>query len=144
MGLAFDKCQTRPTHMETILTGLDRCVCLDSSDFGDRLANVGFFLLAINRYNPETTAVFQDYVVSQCEDRTFDCYANLALLKLWVYFFFHFYIYVLVSHFLVSTQRDFKFCFKEFQDDTFTIYHVSYYQSSLLTGYDGEFIISSI
>jgi len=58
MGLAFDKCQTRPAHMEAILTGLDR-------------------------YNPETTAVFQDYVVQQCEDRTFDCYANLALLKLY-------------------------------------------------------------
>jgi hypothetical protein len=26
MGLAFDKCQTRPAHMEAILTGLDRCV----------------------------------------------------------------------------------------------------------------------
>jgi hypothetical protein len=32
--------------------------------------------------NPETTTVFQDYVALQCEDRTFDCYANLALLKL--------------------------------------------------------------
>ena len=43
MGLAFDKCQTRPTHMETILTGLDRCVCLDSSYFGDSLADVRVF-----------------------------------------------------------------------------------------------------
>ncbi|WEW60509.1 hypothetical protein PRK78_005996 [Emydomyces testavorans] len=55
---AFDKCKTRPAHIEAILNGLDR-------------------------YNPETTAVFQDYVVQQCEDRTFDCYANLALLKLY-------------------------------------------------------------
>ncbi|KAI1909149.1 hypothetical protein LOZ39_004514 [Ophidiomyces ophidiicola] len=56
--MAFDKCKTRPAHIDTILNGLDR-------------------------YNPETTAVFQDYVVQQCEDRTFDCYANLALLKLY-------------------------------------------------------------
>jgi translation initiation factor 3 subunit K len=54
---SFDKCKTRPAHIETILTGLDR-------------------------YNPETTSALQDYVVQQCEDRTFDCYANLALLKL--------------------------------------------------------------
>ncbi|KAJ9302934.1 hypothetical protein DTO271G3_308 [Paecilomyces variotii] len=58
MVLAFDKCETRPAHIDAILSGLDR-------------------------YNPETTSVFQDYVVQQCEDRTFDCYANLALLKLY-------------------------------------------------------------
>ncbi|GAD92136.1 eukaryotic translation initiation factor 3 subunit EifCk, putative [Paecilomyces variotii No. 5] len=58
MVLAFDKCETRPAHIDAILNGLDR-------------------------YNPETTTVFQDYVVQQCEDRTFDCYANLALLKLY-------------------------------------------------------------
>lgn len=57
MGVAFDKCETRPAHIEAILSGLDR-------------------------YNPETTTVFQDYVAQQCEERTFDCYANLALLKL--------------------------------------------------------------
>ncbi|KAK2763728.1 hypothetical protein FQN54_009344 [Arachnomyces sp. PD_36] len=58
MVLSFDKCETRPSHIDAILNGLDR-------------------------YNPETTTVFQDYVVQQCEDRTFDCYANLALLKLY-------------------------------------------------------------
>ncbi|KAF3896871.1 Eukaryotic translation initiation factor 3 subunit K [Trichophyton interdigitale] len=58
MSTGFDKCKTRPPHMDAILNGLDR-------------------------YNPETTTVFQDYVVQQCEDRTFDCYANLALLKLY-------------------------------------------------------------
>ncbi|KAJ5235299.1 uncharacterized protein N7469_004467 [Penicillium citrinum] len=56
--VAFDKCETRPAHIDAILNGLDR-------------------------YNPETTTVFQDYVQQQCEDRTFDCYANLALLKLY-------------------------------------------------------------
>ncbi|KAL4879655.1 COP9 signalosome [Aspergillus karnatakaensis] len=58
MGVAFDKCETRPANIDAILSGLDR-------------------------YNPETTTVFQDYVVQQCEDRTFDCYSNLALLKLY-------------------------------------------------------------
>ncbi|KAJ6115713.1 Eukaryotic translation initiation factor 3 subunit K [Penicillium sp. IBT 18751x] len=56
--VAFDKCETRPAHIDAILNGLDR-------------------------YNPETTTVFQDYVAQQCEDRSFDCYANLALLKLY-------------------------------------------------------------
>ncbi|OJD13070.1 eukaryotic translation initiation factor 3 subunit K [Emergomyces pasteurianus Ep9510] len=55
---AFDKCKTRPQHIDVILNGLDR-------------------------YNPETTTIFQEYVVQQCEDRSFDCYANLALLKLY-------------------------------------------------------------
>ena len=57
MGIAFDYAPDRPEHIDTILNGLDR-------------------------YNPETTTVFQDYVTQQCEDRTYDCYANLALLKL--------------------------------------------------------------
>ncbi len=57
MSGPFDYSQDRPEHIENILNGLDR-------------------------YNPETTGVFQDYVASQCEERTYDCYANLALLKL--------------------------------------------------------------
>ena len=57
MGIAFDQAPGRPDHIEAILNGLDR-------------------------YNPETTTVFQDYVTAQCEERTYDCYANLALLKL--------------------------------------------------------------
>lgn len=59
MGAPFDYAQDRPEHIEQILNGLDR-------------------------YNPETTAVFQDYVMEQCEKQTYDCYANLALLKLYV------------------------------------------------------------
>ncbi|MCJ1286195.1 hypothetical protein MMC26_005540 [Xylographa opegraphella] len=58
MGIAFDYAPERPEHIDAILNGLDR-------------------------YNPETTSVFQDYVAQQCEDRTYDCYANLALLKLY-------------------------------------------------------------
>ena len=57
MGIAFDYAPDRPANIDAILNGLDR-------------------------YNPETTKVFEDYVVQQCEDRTYDCYANLALLKL--------------------------------------------------------------
>jgi hypothetical protein len=59
MGFPFDYAADRPDHIEQILNGLDR-------------------------YNPETTAVFQDYVMQQCENQTYDCYANLALLKLCV------------------------------------------------------------
>jgi len=57
MGIPFDYAPDRPEYIENILNGLDR-------------------------YNPETTTVFQDYVNQQCEERTYDCYANLALLKL--------------------------------------------------------------
>jgi translation initiation factor 3 subunit K len=57
MGIAFDYAPDRPDHIDAILNGLDR-------------------------YNPETTEVFQQYVIDQCENRTIDCYANLALLKL--------------------------------------------------------------
>ncbi|KAI4139997.1 MAG: hypothetical protein LQ340_007942 [Diploschistes diacapsis] len=64
MGQSFDTAQERPHNIDDILNGLDR-------------------------YNPETTSIFQDYVVQQCEDRTYDCYANLALLKL-AYFRYQF------------------------------------------------------
>ena len=57
MRIAFDVAPDRPENIDTILNGLDR-------------------------YNPETTAVFQEYVAQQCENQTYDCYANLALLKL--------------------------------------------------------------
>ncbi|KAK3677337.1 hypothetical protein LTR78_002875 [Recurvomyces mirabilis] len=56
--VAFDYAPERPEHIDTILNGLDR-------------------------YNPETTTVFQDYVAQQCESQTYDAYANLALLKLY-------------------------------------------------------------
>jgi len=59
MGLAFDHALERPEHIDAILNGLDR-------------------------YNPETTTVFQEYVAQQCESQTYDAYANLALLKLYV------------------------------------------------------------
>ncbi|KAF2869041.1 armadillo-type protein [Massariosphaeria phaeospora] len=58
MGVAFDLAPERPDHINLILDGLDR-------------------------YNPETTSVFQDYIMQQCENQTYDCFANLALLKLY-------------------------------------------------------------
>ncbi|KAK6537964.1 hypothetical protein TWF694_010859 [Orbilia ellipsospora] len=56
--VSFDHAEERPEHITNILNGLDR-------------------------YNPETTTIFQDYVAQQCEYGTYDCYANLALLKLY-------------------------------------------------------------
>ncbi|MCJ1308683.1 hypothetical protein MMC25_002337 [Agyrium rufum] len=58
MGKGFDFVEGRPDFISEILNGLDR-------------------------YNPGTTTVFQDYVTTQCEERSYDCYANLALLKLY-------------------------------------------------------------
>ena len=57
MVYAFDKCKERPAHIDETLNGL-------------------------NRYNPETTTIFQEYVSQQCEEKFFDTYACLALLKL--------------------------------------------------------------
>lgn len=57
MGIPYDYAPDRPQHIETILNGLDR-------------------------YNPEVTPIFQEYVTEQCEQRSIDSYANLALLKL--------------------------------------------------------------
>ena len=66
MGLSFDYSPDRPENIEAILNGLDR-------------------------YNPEVTSTFQEYVAQQCENQTYDCYGNLALLKLYVDdFFLHF------------------------------------------------------
>ncbi|KIW50604.1 eukaryotic translation initiation factor 3 subunit K [Exophiala xenobiotica] len=58
MPQAFDKCKERPEHIDQILNNL-------------------------NRYNPETTTTFQEYVTQQCEEKFFDTYACLALLKLY-------------------------------------------------------------
>lgn len=55
---AFDKCPERPANIEQILAGLDR-------------------------YNPETTETFREYVNVQCEEKFFDTFACLALLKLY-------------------------------------------------------------
>jgi len=57
MPQGFDKCKERSAHIDEILNGL-------------------------NRYNPETTTIFQEYVTQQCEEKFFDPYACLALLKL--------------------------------------------------------------
>jgi translation initiation factor 3 subunit K len=57
--VSFDYAPDRPENIEAILNGLDR-------------------------YNPETTSTFQEYVAQQCENQTYDCYGNLALLKLYV------------------------------------------------------------
>jgi len=57
MGIPFDYAPDRPEHIDAILNGLDR-------------------------YNPETTSIFQEYVTLQCEEKFIDHYANLALLKL--------------------------------------------------------------
>ena len=57
--VSFDYSPDRPENIEAILNGLDR-------------------------YNPEVTSTFQEYVAQQCENQTYDCYGNLALLKLYV------------------------------------------------------------
>ena len=96
MSATFDKCKTRPAHIDAILNGLDR-------------------------YNPETTTVFQDYVTQQCEDRTFDAYANLALLKLSVpifFFSFFFFLFWLFYPLILSTEP----CLLGYFDDDYLFF----------------------
>lgn len=50
----------------------------------DRPEPIDAILNSLDRYNPETTGTLQDYVMFQCENQTYDSYANLALLKLYV------------------------------------------------------------
>jgi hypothetical protein len=37
---------------------------------------------SVNRYNPESLEVLEEYLAQQCSDGTFDCLADLAILKL--------------------------------------------------------------
>lgn len=64
-------------------------------DVSLRPEDIANILAGLERYNPETTSIFQEYVQQQCESRTYDCYANLALLKLcvWPSFLFLFNIF---------------------------------------------------
>ncbi|KAL7270769.1 hypothetical protein RUND412_006519 [Rhizina undulata] len=55
----------------------------DTTDASSRPAYIQEILSGLDRYNPETTTTLQDYVQVQCENRTYDCLANLALLKLY-------------------------------------------------------------
>lgn len=57
--VAFDVAADRPEEIDLILNGLDR-------------------------YNPDATTAFQEYVQFQCKNQTYDLFANLALLKLYV------------------------------------------------------------
>lgn len=75
-------------------------------------------LNGLDRYNPETTTIFQDYVTSQCEEKTFDAYACLALLKLCV----------------KSLYPPPPWAHAQIQYDEREILHVSYYLSPPLRG----------
>jgi translation initiation factor 3 subunit K len=37
---------------------------------------------SVNRYNPESLEVLEEYLSQQCSEGTFDCLADLAILKL--------------------------------------------------------------
>ena len=43
---------------------------------------------SVNRYNPESLEVLEEYLALQCSDGTFDCLADLAILKLYVHLCF--------------------------------------------------------
>ena len=47
-----------------------------------RPENITTLIESVDRYNPESLEVLEDYLAQQCSDGTFDCLADLAILKL--------------------------------------------------------------
>ena len=44
--------------------------------------NITTLIESVDRYNPESLVVLEDYLAQQCGEGTFDCLADLAILKL--------------------------------------------------------------
>jgi hypothetical protein len=49
-----------------------------------RPENITTLIESVDRYNPESLEVLEEYLAQQCSDGTFDCLADLAILKLYV------------------------------------------------------------
>jgi translation initiation factor 3 subunit K len=47
-----------------------------------RPENITTLIESVNRYNPESLEILEDYLAQQCSEGTFDCLADLAILKL--------------------------------------------------------------
>jgi hypothetical protein len=48
-----------------------------------RPANITTLIESVDRYNPESLQALEEYLAQQCADGTFDCLADLAILKLY-------------------------------------------------------------
>jgi translation initiation factor 3 subunit K len=49
-----------------------------------RPENITTLIESVDRYNPESLEVLEGYLEQQCSEGTFDCLADLAILKLYV------------------------------------------------------------
>jgi translation initiation factor 3 subunit K len=47
-----------------------------------RTDHITTLIEGVNRYNPESLEVLEEYLAQQCSEGTFDCLADLAILKL--------------------------------------------------------------
>lgn len=47
-----------------------------------RPENITALIESVDRYNPESLEVLEEYLALQCSEGTFDCLADLAILKL--------------------------------------------------------------
>ena len=47
-----------------------------------RPQNIQVLIDGVERYNPENVPILEEYLAAQCKEGTYDCMANLALLKL--------------------------------------------------------------
>ena len=47
-----------------------------------RPENITTLIESVDRYNPDSLEVLEEYLTQQCSDGTFDCLADLAILKL--------------------------------------------------------------
>ena len=47
-------------------------------------SDVDFELIIKDRYNPSNVSILEDYLYHQIRSNEYDCFANLAILKLFV------------------------------------------------------------
>lgn len=55
---------------------------MNGEDPSDRPAEIRNIINGLERYNPEAATVLEAYLSQQCENKSCDCNANRALLKL--------------------------------------------------------------
>jgi hypothetical protein len=46
--------------------------------------------MSADRYNPSNVGILEDYLYHQIRSKEYDCLANIAILKLFAFFFFLF------------------------------------------------------
>ena len=72
---------TRSQVIEDLVSGVGQC------HFSLDIHRLDFSILT-DRYNPSNIGILEDYLYHQIRSEEYDCLANLAVLKLYVFFRF--------------------------------------------------------